>query len=90
MYDRPYFSIATATRNALEQLKRCVGSVRGQKGVSYEHVVQDAISSDGTPQGLSAQADLAAVPKTHIGRASPGKADDRRLPTTFDYISIRR
>jgi glycosyltransferase involved in cell wall biosynthesis len=67
MRDTTDFSIATPTRNALEQLKRCVGSVRGQKSVSYEHLVQDAMSSDGTPQWLSAQSDIAAVSENDSG-----------------------
>lgn len=50
----PLFSIATPTRNALDKLRRCVGSVRGQLGVSCEHLVQDACSTDGTPQWLAA------------------------------------
>ncbi|MEW6676743.1 MAG: glycosyltransferase family 2 protein [Pseudomonadota bacterium] len=52
------FSIVTPTRNSLDKLKRCVGSVRGQKGVMFEHIVQDACSEDGTPEWLSVQADL--------------------------------
>jgi glycosyltransferase involved in cell wall biosynthesis len=52
------FSVITPTRNALDKLKRCVGSVRGQTGVEVEHVVQDACSTDGTPEWLAAQSDL--------------------------------
>jgi glycosyltransferase involved in cell wall biosynthesis len=53
----PAFSIATPTRNALAQLRRCVGSIRGgHTGVSFEHLVQDACSSDGTPLWLQEQA----------------------------------
>lgn len=55
------FSIATPTRNSLDKLKRCVGSVRGQRDATYEHLVQDAQSTDGTPEWLSAQADLLSV-----------------------------
>ena len=63
----PTFSVATPTRNALDKLRRCVGSVRGQAGsqagsqaggqpgVHCEHLVQDANSSDGTPQWLAAR-----------------------------------
>ena len=50
------FSIATPTRNALDKLRRCVGSVRGQTGVTLEHLVQDARSDDGSPAWLRAQA----------------------------------
>jgi glycosyltransferase involved in cell wall biosynthesis len=57
---RPLFSVATPTRNDLGKLKRCVGSIRGQQGVSVEHLVQDACSSDGTPDWLVSQADLLA------------------------------
>ncbi len=51
----PTFSVATPTRNALDKLKRCVGSVRGQRGVSVQHLVQDACSSDGTARWLVEQ-----------------------------------
>ena len=54
------FSVITPTRNALDKLKRCVGSVRGQTGVEVEHIVQDACSTDGTPSWLAAQTDLLA------------------------------
>ena len=50
------FSIATPTRNALAKLRRCVGSVRGQAGVTLEHLVQDARSVDGSPAWLHMQA----------------------------------
>lgn len=52
------FSIVTPTRNALDKLRRCVGSVRGQRGVEVQHILQDACSSDGTPAWLAAQPDL--------------------------------
>ena len=52
----PSFSIATPARNALSKLRRCVGSVRGQQGVLWEHLVQDAGSDDGTPAWLQQHA----------------------------------
>jgi glycosyltransferase involved in cell wall biosynthesis len=55
------FSIATPTRNALIQLRRCVGSLRGQDGVAFEHLVQDAQSSDGSPQWLASQAEQSSA-----------------------------
>ncbi|MDD5332955.1 MAG: glycosyltransferase family 2 protein [Rhodoferax sp.] len=61
------FSIATPTRNSLDKLKRCVGSVRGQSGVTLEHLVQDAQSSDGTPAWLSEQSELQAVSEKDTG-----------------------
>lgn len=52
------FSVATPVRNALPGLRRCVGSVRGQRGMEVEHLVQDACSTDGTRTWLERQADL--------------------------------
>lgn len=62
-----HFSIATPTRNSLEKLKRCIGSVRGQTEVVFEHLVQDANSSDGTPEWLVAQPNLNAVSESDSG-----------------------
>ena len=67
MTDVPQFSIATPTRNALTYLKRCVGSIRGQSGATYEHLVQDAVSTDGTPEWLAAQSDLFSVSERDSG-----------------------
>jgi glycosyltransferase involved in cell wall biosynthesis len=58
MSEQTLFSVATPTRNDLQKLKRCVGSIRGQQGVSVEHLVQDACSTDGTPAWLSSQPNL--------------------------------
>ena len=67
----PLFSIATPTRNSLDKLRRCVGSVRGQTEVSVEHLVQDARSSDGTGPWLAAQREhdiaLCAISETDAG-----------------------
>lgn len=52
----PFFSVATPTRNALDKLKRCIGSVRGQTEVRWQHLVQDARSTDGSAEWLRAQA----------------------------------
>jgi len=61
------FSIATPTRNSLDKLKRCVGSVRGQSEVKLEHLIQDAQSTDGTPEWLARQADVLAVSEKDAG-----------------------
>jgi len=61
------FSIATPTRNALEKLKQCVGSVRGQHGINYEHIIQDACSTDGTPGWLLSQSALVACVEKDSG-----------------------
>jgi glycosyltransferase involved in cell wall biosynthesis len=98
---RTRFSIATPTRDALEKLKRCVGSVRGQTGVAWEHLVQDANSTDGTPQWLESQVGLSAVSEPDggmydaINRAwnrSSGEflswlnADEQYLPGTLRAV----
>jgi len=95
------FSVATATRNDLQKLRRCLGSVRGQLGVSVEHLVQDACSTDGTPQWLQSQAGVLAVSEADlgmydaIGRAwqrSSGRylcwlnADEQYLPGTLAFV----
>ena len=61
------FSVATPTRNALSKLKRCVGSVRGQDGVSVEHLVQDACSDDGTVEWLHSQPGLQTASESDSG-----------------------
>jgi len=63
----PRFSIATPTRNALDKLTRCVGSVRGQRGTTLEHLVQDAQSTDGAAEWLARQSDLRAVSEADAG-----------------------
>jgi glycosyltransferase involved in cell wall biosynthesis len=100
----PVFSVATPTRNALEHLRRCVGSVRGQRadgGVAVEHLVQDARSSDGTPEWLAAQPGLLGLSEADRGmydaihRAwarSRGavlswlNADEQYLPGTLAFV----
>ena len=67
MTKEPVFSIATPTRNALRHLKRCVGSVKGQSGVSVEHLVQDALSDDGTQDFLRSTPGLLAVSEPDAG-----------------------
>lgn len=98
---QPRFSIATPTRNSLEKLKRCVGSVRGQKGVALEHIVQDAQSSDGTQEWLLTQAELNSITERDdgmydaINRAwsrSQGEflswlnSDEQYLPGTLEKV----
>src|ERR1700722_4755740 len=98
----PLFSIATPTRNALALLKRCVGSVRGQRSRTYEHLVQDAVSTDGTPERRREQADVGFVSERDggmydaINRAwgrSRGSilswlnSDEQYLPGTLDYVA---
>jgi glycosyltransferase involved in cell wall biosynthesis len=97
----PLFSVVTPTRNDLPKLRRCVGSVRGQQDVGVEHLVQDACSSDGTPEWLAAHPDLQAVSERdrgmydaiHRGWArARGRylswlnADEQYLPGTLTFV----
>ena len=96
------FSVATPTRNSLRYLRRCVGSVRGQAPASVQHIVQDACSSDGTPQWLALQGDLDARSEPDGGmydaigrcwhRASGDvvswlNADEQYLPRTLQHVA---
>lgn len=96
------FSVITPTRNALDKLKRCVGSVRGQTGVAVEHIVQDACSTDGTSGWLAAQPDLLSRSEQDAGmydainrgwgRASGDvlswlNSDEQYLPGTLEKVA---
>ena len=48
----PQFSIITPSLNHGDWLKLCIASVADQTGVTLEHLVQDAGSTDGTTQWL--------------------------------------
>ena len=95
------FSVATPTRNALHNLRRCVGSFRGQLRNDVEHLIQDACSTDGTPQWLADQSLIGAVSEPDegmydaINRAwsrSTGSylswlnSDEQYLPGTFNRV----
>ena len=96
------FSIVTPTRNNLDKLKRCVGSVRGQVEVDYEHIIQDAMSEDGTGDWLALQADITGVSESDGGmydainrgwtRSSGDilswlNSDEQYLPGTLKLVS---
>lgn len=96
----PTFSVVTAVRNGMPQLRRCVGSVRAQ-GMAVEHVVQDGLSTDGSAEWLRSQADLAVVSESDDGmydainrgwRRSGGEivswlnADEQYLPGTLAAV----
>lgn len=100
--DTPRFSVATPTRNDLHKLKRCVGSVRGQQGVAVQHLVQDALSGDGTAQWLHGQSGLSWVSEADGGmydaiqrawRRSSGEflswlnADEQYLPGALARVA---
>ncbi len=49
------FSIVTPVLNGMSNIRRCVGSVRGQKEAEYEHIIMDGVSTDGTIGWLKTQ-----------------------------------
>ncbi len=60
-------SIVTPSRNMREWLKLCHRSVMDQQGVSCEHIVQDAVSTDGTVEWLKSQPDVLWVSEPDNG-----------------------
>ena len=95
------FSIATPVLEGMPQIKRCVGSVRGQQNVEAEHIIQDACSTDGTAGWLSNQHDLSCKSERDSGmydainrcwgRASGDilcwlNADEQYLPGTLSFV----
>ncbi len=63
----PQFSIVTPCFNGRALLPRCVGSIRGQKDVTFEHLIHDGGSSDGTVEWLRTQENLAWRSKKDAG-----------------------
>ncbi|MFO7902246.1 MAG: glycosyltransferase [Pirellulaceae bacterium] len=55
--NRPFFSIVTICRENLSGLRRCVRNIRQQSFDSYEHLVVDSASKDGTAEYLRTQCD---------------------------------
>jgi glycosyltransferase involved in cell wall biosynthesis len=97
----PLFSVATPARNAFANLRRCVGSVRGQAPIPVQHLLQDACSTDGSVQWMAQQQDLSIVSEPDQGmydaidRAwarSTGcylswlNADEQYLPGTLSIV----
>ena len=54
-------SVVTPSFNMLSYLKRCCASVEDQEGVTFEHIVMDAVSSDGTVEWLAGNDNVKAV-----------------------------
>jgi len=50
------FSVITPSLNQLAWLQLCIASVADQEGATVEHIVQDAGSTDGTPEWIRADA----------------------------------
>ena len=95
------FSIITPVLNNLKDLPKCVGSVRGQENVEYEHIIQDGSSTDGTIEWLKNQEDIAWYSEQDTGmydaihkgweKSSGGilswlNADEQYLPGTLSLV----
>jgi glycosyltransferase involved in cell wall biosynthesis len=52
MSESPQFTIVTASYNQGRFIRDCIESVKNQTGVTWEHIVQDAGSTDETPAVL--------------------------------------
>lgn len=102
MSDKPIFSVVTPVRNGLPFIQRCVASVRGQGSVLREHIVQDALSSDGTAEWCMSQRDLVVTSEKDAGMYDAinrgwGKAsgqylswlnaDEQYLPGTLEAVA---
>lgn len=48
MDTEPDFSIVTPSFNYATYVRECIESVLGQEGATFEHIIQDAGSTDGT------------------------------------------
>ncbi len=48
MDTEPDFSIITPSYNYARYVRECIESVKNQEGVTFEHIIQDAGSTDGT------------------------------------------
>jgi len=59
----PEFSILTPSFNMLTELRKCAASVSDQQGVTFEHIVMDGGSNDGTPEWLARSSSITA----HVG-----------------------
>ncbi len=48
MDTEPDFSIVTPSYNYARYVRECIESVKNQEGATFEHIIQDAGSTDGT------------------------------------------
>src|SRR5437660_9009586 len=54
-------SVITPSLNMLPYLKRCCASLADQEGASWEHIVVDGESTDGTVEWLRSQPHVASI-----------------------------
>ncbi|MCB8984002.1 MAG: glycosyltransferase [Ardenticatenaceae bacterium] len=95
------FSITTPSFNMLSYLKRCCASVQDQQGASFEHIVVDCESSDGTAAWLNSKSEIVKIIEPDEGmydavnkgwRAAGARfvsylnCDEQYLPGTLAYV----
>ena len=57
----PFFSVVTPSYNMLGYLKRSCASVADQEGPTFEHIVVDAVSDDGTGDWLKSNKRITSI-----------------------------
>jgi glycosyltransferase involved in cell wall biosynthesis len=95
-------SIVTPSYNMLDYLKRCHASIADQEKVSFEHLVIDGASKDGTPEWLRENPDIVSLSEPDNGmydainkgfRLAKGRilaylnCDEQYLPGTLKYVN---
>ena len=98
----PLFSIITPSYNYAKYVRECIESVKAQEGVTFEHIVFDAVSTDGTLDILREYPHLDVTVKPDRGmsdainkgfRKAKGKwvmwlnTDDRLLPGALKAVA---
>jgi len=101
MTDKYDFSIVTPSFNGLSYLKLCSASIADQQGASFEHIVVDGGSSDGTSEWLKTQNRIKSVSEKDEGmydainkgvKMASGSiiaylnCDEQYLPETLTYV----
>jgi len=94
-------SIVTPSYNMLAYLRRCCASVADQQGTSFEHIVVDGESTDGTTDWLRQQARITSIIEHDRGmydainkglRIASGEivaylnCDEQYLPNTLAFV----
>ena len=67
MDDLSDFSIITPSFNMLDYLKLCCASVADQDGASFEHIVVDGASTDGTAEWLRQARNITSISEKDDG-----------------------
>jgi glycosyltransferase involved in cell wall biosynthesis len=97
-------SVVTPSYNMLGYLKRCCASVGDQQGATFEHIVVDGGSTDGTPEWLRGRSTLRSIVEPDRGmydavnkglRIAQGEVlaylncDEQYLPDTLEFVKRR-